>query len=69
MKIMVVVIAVVLIAVGFLGRPYFEMLSDGQSMDCVVQQIKHDMSGDDSVKGKLTEGFNQLSCKAETLTK
>lgn len=66
MKIVLVVVAVVLVAVGFVGRPYFEMLADGQSVDCVIEQIKFDMTNDDDLEGKLKTGFSSLSCQANS---
>ncbi len=65
MKILLIVIAGLFVAVGFLGRPYIEMLQDGQSLACVSQQIQNDIKGDDSLSGVLSTGADKLSCQAD----
>jgi len=67
MKVVITLVCLLLIAVGFLGRPYIEMLQDGQSIECVTRQIKADISNDDSIKERLSAGIDSLSCRADSL--
>lgn len=67
MKIFITVVAVLFVVAGFLGRPYIDMLQDGQSLECVMQQMKSDLVVDESLSATLSAGANKLSCQAGAL--
>jgi len=67
MKLFVVVLMIFLLSGGYYGRPYIDMISDGQSFECVMEQVRLDIVSDGSLKDEVAKQSNAAKCKAEAL--
>lgn len=67
MKVAAIVVVVLLVATGYFGKPYIDMLSDGQPFGCVMDQIGLDIGSDGGFKDELARQSNAANCKAQAM--
>lgn len=67
MKIGLAIVAVLLVISGYFGKPYIDMVLDGQPVGCVMDQINLDMSSDGGIKDELARKTNAANCKAQAM--